>query len=140
MSSVQILGLADLLADFEKLAKAQSTKALRRATVAGAKVIRDEARARAPKKSGKLRRNIVSAALRQKDAPGIATAGVRVRTKGKGDSPSNAFYWRFVELGTQHVRAQPFVRPAFDAAIGQAEGAIRTEIARAIDAVIGGGR
>ncbi|HEM7896977.1 TPA: HK97 gp10 family phage protein [Burkholderia cenocepacia] len=140
MSSIQILGLADLQTDFAKLAKAQSTKALRRATVAGAKVIRDEARARAPKKTGKLRRNIVWAALRQKDAPGIATAGVRVRTKGKGDSPSNAFYWRFVELGTQHVRAQPFVRPAFDASIGQAEGAIRTEIARAIDAMIGGGR
>lgn len=140
MSSVQILGLGDLRADFEKLAKAQSTKVLRRATLAGAKVIRDEARARAPKKSGKLRRNIVSAALRQKDAPGIATAGVRVRTKGKGDSPSNAFYWRFVELGTQHMRAQPFARPAFDASIGQAEGAIRTEIVRAIDVVLGGGR
>ncbi|ARL36741.1 HK97-gp10 family putative phage morphogenesis protein [Burkholderia pseudomallei] len=140
MSSVQILGLGDLRADFEKLAKSHSTKALRRATVAGAKVIRDEARARAPKKTGKLRRNIVSAALRQKDAPGLATAGVRVRTKGKGDSPSNAFYWRFIELGTQHMRAQPFARPAFDASIGQAEGAIRTEIVRAIDLVIGGGR
>ncbi|AFQ50444.1 HK97-gp10 family putative phage morphogenesis protein [Burkholderia cepacia] len=138
MSSVQILGLADLQAGFVKLAKAQTTKALRRATVAGAKVIRDEARARAPKKTGRLRRNIVSAALRQKDALGLATAGVRVRTKGKGGSPTNAFHWRFVELGTQHMRAQPFVRPAFDASIAQAEGAIRTEIARAIDAVIGG--
>ena len=59
MSSVQILGLADLQADFTKLAKSQSTKALRRATLAGAKVIRDEARARAPKKTGKLKRNIV---------------------------------------------------------------------------------
>ncbi|KFL51660.1 hypothetical protein JM78_24945 [Burkholderia pyrrocinia] len=139
MSSVQILGLADLRADFEKLAKAQSTKALRRATVAGAKVIRDEARARAPKKTGKLRRNIVSAALRQKDAPGLATAGVRVRSKGKADSTTNAYYWRFVELGTQHMKAEPFMRPAFDASIAQAEGAIRTEIARAIDSVIGGG-
>lgn len=139
MSSVQILGLADLRADFEKLAKAQSTKALRRATVAGAKVIRDEARARSPKKTGKLRRNIVSAALRQKDAPGLATAGVRVRSKGKADSTTNAYYWRFVELGTQHMKAEPFMRPAFDASIAQAEGAIRTEIARAIDAVIGGG-
>ncbi|KVU27558.1 HK97-gp10 family putative phage morphogenesis protein [Burkholderia ubonensis] len=135
MSSVQVLGLADLRADFEKLAKAQSTKALRRATVAGAKVIRDAARARAPKRSGKLRRNIVSAALRQKDAPGLATAGVRVRSKGKGDSPTNAFYWRFVELGTQHMKAEPFMRPAFDASLAQAEGAIRTEIARAIDEV-----
>ncbi|WGS46803.1 HK97 gp10 family phage protein [Burkholderia sp. JSH-S8] len=138
MSSVQIIGLADLQAEFARLAKGQSTKALRRATVAGAKVIRDEARARAPKRSGKLRRNIVSAALRQKDAPGLATAGVRVRTKGKGDSPNNAFYWRFVELGAQHMKAEPFMRPAFDASLVQAEGAIRTEIARAIDAVTGG--
>ncbi|WP_081896665.1 MULTISPECIES: HK97-gp10 family putative phage morphogenesis protein [Burkholderia] len=139
MSSVQILGLADLQADFLKLAKAQSTKALRRATVAGANVIRNEARGRAPKKTGKLRRNIVSAALRQKDAPGVATAGVRVRSKGNADSPSNAFYWRFVELGTQHMKAEPFIRPAFDASLSQAEGAIRTEIVRAIDRVIGGG-
>ncbi|HEF4773667.1 HK97 gp10 family phage protein [Burkholderia multivorans] len=139
MSSVQILGLADLQADFLKLAKAQSTKALRRATVAGANVIRDEARARAPKKTGKLKRNIVTAALKQKDSPGIATAGVRVRTKGKADSPNNAFYWRFVELGTQFMKAEPFMRPAFDASIAQAEGAIRTEIARAIDQVVGGG-
>ncbi|RQT38386.1 HK97-gp10 family putative phage morphogenesis protein [Burkholderia contaminans] len=138
MSSVQILGLADLQDDFMKLARAQSTKALRRATVAGAKVIRDEARARAPKKTGKLRRNIVSAALRQKDAPGLATAGVRVRSKGKADSPDNAFYWRFVELGAQHMKPEPFMRPAFDASIAQAEGAIRTEISRAIDEVIGG--
>ncbi|WP_175807746.1 HK97-gp10 family putative phage morphogenesis protein [Burkholderia cenocepacia] len=139
MSSVQILGLADLQANFAKLAKAQSTKALRRATLAGAKVIRDEARARAPKKTGKLKRNIVSSSLRQKESPGVATAGVRVRSKGKEDSPTNAFYWRFVELGTQNMKAEPFMRPAFDAAIAQAEGAIRTEIARAIDTVIGGG-
>ncbi|MBN3749498.1 HK97 gp10 family phage protein [Burkholderia sp. Se-20373] len=138
MSSVQILGLADLQADFAKLAKSQSTKALRRATLAGAKVIRDEARARAPKKTGKLKRNIVSASLRQKESPGIATAGVRVRTKGGADSPNNAFYWRFVELGTQQMRAQPFVRPSFDTSIDRAEGAIRTEIARAIDTAIGG--
>ncbi|MCA8048026.1 HK97-gp10 family putative phage morphogenesis protein [Burkholderia arboris] len=138
MSSVQILGLADLQADFAKLSKAQSTKTLRRATLAGANVIRDEARVRAPKKSGKLRRNIVSAALRQKDSPGLATAGVRVRTKGGADSPNNAFYWRFVELGTQHMRAHPFVRPSFDTSIDRAEGAIRTEMARAIDMVIGG--
>ncbi|MGY6240749.1 HK97-gp10 family putative phage morphogenesis protein (plasmid) [Burkholderia ambifaria] len=140
MSSVRIFGLADLQADFTKLSKSNSTKTLRRATRAGANVIRDEARVRAPKRKGKLRRNIQSAVLRQKDAPGLATAGVRIRTKGKGDSSTNAFYWRFVELGTQHMRAQPFVRPAFDGSIGRAEGAIRAEIARAIDAITGGGR
>lgn len=47
MPSIQIIGLDDLRADFERLAKAQSTKALRRATLAGSTVIRDGARARA---------------------------------------------------------------------------------------------
>lgn len=74
MSSIQIIGLADLRADFEKLAKSQSAKALRRATLAGAKVIRDEARARARKKTGKLRRNIRTAALRQTSATGVPSS------------------------------------------------------------------
>ncbi|ARK91065.1 HK97-gp10 family putative phage morphogenesis protein [Burkholderia pseudomallei] len=140
MSSVQIVGLNDLRVDFERLAKSQSRAALRKATLAGAAIIRDEARKRAPKKTGKLRRNIVSAALRQKDASGLATAGVRVRTKGKADSPNNAFYWRFDEFGTQYMKAQPFMRPAFDASIADAEGAIRTELAHAIDRALGGRR
>ncbi|WP_322113078.1 HK97-gp10 family putative phage morphogenesis protein, partial [Escherichia coli] len=28
--------------------------------------------------------------------------------------PRNAFYWRFVELGTINMPAHPFIRPAFD--------------------------
>lgn len=38
------------------------------------------------------------------------------------------------------MKAQPFMRPAFDASIGEAEGAIRTELARAIDQALGGRR
>lgn len=99
MSSIQIVGLADLLADFERLAKSQSTKALRRATVAGAKVIRDEARKRAPKKTGKLRRNIVSAALRRRTlrawrqqayASGRRARPIRRTTRFIGASTSSA--------------------------------------------------
>ncbi|WP_186058875.1 HK97-gp10 family putative phage morphogenesis protein [Burkholderia gladioli] len=137
--SAQVIGLNDLRKDFEKLSKSQSRGVLRRATMAGAKVIAAEARKRAPKKTGKLRRNIKASALKQKDAPGIATAGVRVNTKGKGDSPNNAFYWRFPELGTRTIRATPFIRPAYDDRVGDAEGAIRTEIGAAIDKLLRGG-
>ncbi|WP_334037914.1 HK97-gp10 family putative phage morphogenesis protein [Burkholderia gladioli] len=137
--SVQVIGLSDLRKEFEKLSKSQSRGVLRRATMAGAKVIAAEAKNRAPKRTGKLRRNIKASALKQKDAPGVATAGVRVNTKGKGDSPNNAFYWRFVELGWRNAPAQPFIRPAYDATVGDAEGAIRTEIGAAIDKLLRGG-
>lgn len=32
----------------------------------------------------------------------------------KARDPRNAFYWRFVELGTINMPAHPFIRPAFD--------------------------
>ncbi len=32
----------------------------------------------------------------------------------KASDPRNAFYWRFVELGTVNMPAHPFIRPAFD--------------------------
>ena len=32
----------------------------------------------------------------------------------KASDPRNAFYWRFVELGTINMPAHPFIRPAFD--------------------------
>ncbi|CAJ9866798.1 gp20 [Burkholderia pseudomallei] len=80
MSSVKIIGLNDLQADFAKLAKAQSRSVRRKATMAGARVIIRAARKRAPKRSGKLRRNIVAVPLKQKDGEGIAVAGRRVRT------------------------------------------------------------
>ncbi|WP_414440459.1 HK97-gp10 family putative phage morphogenesis protein [Burkholderia sp. 22PA0099] len=136
--SVQVIGLSDLQKDLQKLAKSQTRAVLRKATVAGAKVLAAGARKRAPKETGKLRKNIKAAALKQKDAPGLAVAGVRVSTKGGADSPTNAFYWRFVELGTRYSRAEPFIRPAFDQGIGEAESAVRTEIARAIDKITGG--
>lgn len=37
----------------------------------------------------------------------IVSVGVKRRGKGGG-----TFYWKFVELGTEHARARPFLRPA----------------------------
>lgn len=42
-------------------------------------------------------------------------------TPGDSGNPGgDTFYWRFVEFGTQKAAAQPFMRPAMDAAAGRA--------------------
>ena len=50
---------------------------------------------------------------------GVHIRGRNLRTGNsdnsmKASDPRNAFYWRFVELGTINMPAHPFIRPAFD--------------------------
>ena len=42
----------------------------------------------------------------------VVSVGVR-RRKGRAGG-GNTFYWWWVELGTEHARAHPFIRPALD--------------------------
>lgn len=143
-SNLDFGGLLDLSQELEVLSKAESRQVLRKAVRAGAQVVRDEIEARAPVKTGKLARNIVVSSGR---APaGEAVAGVRIRgvnpagtnsdTTTKANNRNNAFYWRFVELGTSKMAAHPFVRPAYDARQEEASQAAFAEMAHAIDEVL----
>lgn len=49
-------GLLDISRDLQALSKAENNKVLRDATRAGATVLRDEVKARAPEKTGKLKK------------------------------------------------------------------------------------
>jgi HK97 gp10 family phage protein len=40
--------------------------------------------------------------------------------KGKGNPGGDTYYWRFLEFGTSHARAQPFMRRALEQNIGAA--------------------
>ncbi|MGJ0639549.1 HK97-gp10 family putative phage morphogenesis protein, partial [Xenorhabdus bovienii] len=133
--------LREIARDLELLSKAENTKVLRQATYAGATVLRDEARQKAPKRTGKLARNIV--ASNQKIRKGEASAGVYVRganAKGtnsdksmKASDPRNAYYWRFLENGTSKMAAQPFIRPAFDRKSDEAAEFAMKRLNQAID-------
>jgi HK97 gp10 family phage protein len=150
--SLTVLGLGELQADFERLAKAAGNKIVRDAVMAGARIARDKARAAAPVRTGKLKKNITATRLKQSDTPGGATAGVRVKSpKGKKskalkrpgkkgrtsatdwDAP---FYWKFLELGTSKMRAHPFIRPAWDGSLPQIEKAVSDKLAEGIDNAI----
>ncbi len=54
----------------------------------------------------------------------------------KANNPRNAFYWRFVELGTANMPAHPFVRPAYDTREEEAASVAIAGMNQAIDEVL----
>ncbi len=149
---VSIIGLGELTADFERLAKSVGNKIARDAVMSGARVARDVAREKAPVRTGRLKKNITATRLKQSDTPGMATAGIRVKNptgkstraikpRGKKkrsrktdyDAP---YYWKFLELGTSKMAAHPFIRPAWDGSLPQIEKAVADKLAEGIDNAI----
>ncbi|HAI49106.1 MAG TPA: hypothetical protein DCM53_04695 [Enterobacteriaceae bacterium] len=138
-------GLQEIARDLELLSRAENNKVLRDATRAGAEVIKQEVIKKAPVRTGKLKNNIVvltQKARRRGDiASGVHIRGVNLRTGNsdntmKAGNKRNAFYWRFVELGTSHMPAHPFVRPAFDTRQEEATQVAMARMNRAIDEVL----
>ncbi len=137
-------GLQDIAKDLELLSKAENNKVLRDATRAGATVLRDEVEDRAPEKSGRLKKNIV--VVTQRGRRGEITSGVHIRGRNpvtgnsdnslKTNDRRNAFYWRFVELGTSTSPAHPFVRPAYDTRVEEAANTAMARMNTAIDEVL----
>lgn len=138
---IDFSGLQDLSEDLKALSKAENRKVMRDATRAAATIFKDEAVKRAPARTGKLKKNIV--VITQRDRSGNISSGVHVRgtnprtgnsdNKVKGSNAKNAFYWRFVELGTSRMAPAPFIRPAYDARQDEATKAAFARANQAID-------
>ncbi|PZZ23386.1 hypothetical protein DIV30_31530 [Escherichia coli] len=130
-------GLEDISRDLQLLSGAENNRVLREATRAGANVLKEEV-------GGKLRRNVVVLSRRSRDGgmeSGVHIRGVNPDTGNsdntmKADNPRNAFYWRFVEMGTVNMPPHPFVRPAFDVRSEQAAQVAIARMNRAIDEVL----
>lgn len=111
-----------LTAAIDALEQVASESVLRQATVAGARVIFEEVKLRAPvgdatweSKSGKQKRypgflkdNILLAYDKERSAEGLRATYLVTWSK-------DAFYGRFLEYGTSKMAARPFLRPAYDA-------------------------
>ncbi|EBG8067292.1 HK97 gp10 family phage protein [Salmonella enterica] len=143
--SLDFSGLNDISKDLELLSKAETNKVLRDSTRAGADVVRREVVSTAPVRTGKTKRNVVvitqKARRRGEISSGVHIRGVNPETGNsdntmKKDDPNNAFYWRFVELGTSKMAAKPFVRPSFDAKVDEAAKVAMDRMNLAIDTVL----
>lgn len=133
--------LRSISEDLNALSKAENRKVMRDVTRAAATIFKDEAVKRAPERTGKLKKNIV--VITQRDRNGDISSGVHVRgtnprtgssdNKMKTNDRQNAFYWRFVEIGTSNMPAIPFIRPAYDARQEDATNAAFATANRVVD-------
>lgn len=94
---------------------------------AGANVVRDEARLRAPKKTKELAKSIVSIKRR-------AEVRNQVKFSVTPSKGKNKAGWRahFIEFGTSKMSAKPFLRPAFEVSESKSLDATKDYIAKRI--------
>lgn len=146
-----------------ELPRRMDRKILNAGLLAGAALVRDEARVRAPVlrsqdprwTPGAMRRAIQAVQIKASRAQYAGEVVVNVRKltqaqisafkkkqarRGRRISsrlnPRDSFYWRFVEFGTAKDRAQPFLRPAFETKKQQAVEAAVKVFAERIQAEI----
>lgn len=143
MVEMQVSGMRELQDALKRLPDKIARNALRSAVNAGAAVIRNEARARVPTRTGRLRKAIYQRQIRERSGAGTQTfyVGWRARgTKRSGKSQTHgAFYGRFVEFGTSRMAAKPFLRPAFEARKHDAVARIREKLRERITRVLAEG-
>jgi len=155
--TVRVAGLDGVLERLQALPAAVGAKGggpARAALAKGARVFRDQAIANAPRDTGLLQESIVA---RRDSRPGMVGAseayyvGVRrkarryantKRNRGKGRAgktyfvDGTAFYWLFLEFGTEKMAARPFLRPAFESRKEDALNVIVTEMHAGIDRAV----
>jgi HK97 gp10 family phage protein len=138
-----LTGFKELAAALRALGPKVVRNGLRSAVSAGAAVVRNEARQRAPVDTGEMRRDIQI--KRERDSQGgdsvsarysvFVRSGKQSRLSGKGRNvQKDSFYWRYVEFGTSKMAAKPFLRPAFEAKKEAAVQAIGDRLGERIEA------
>jgi len=121
--SIRLEGFKSLSRALDKLPDRLAAKVIRSATLSGAGIIRKEARNRVSVDDGVLKKSI-SSKIKEKTTTSV--------TYSVG--PTNkAFYGTFLEFGTENIRPQPFLRPAFDEKKNEAAKKIEERIMKGIE-------
>ena len=149
-NDVRIDGLQELARALRELPQRVARNGLRASVYAGAKVIRDEAKLKAPMATaplgpnqpppGTLKRSIIMKQVPELSGDKKQTffvtvrQGKKYRKQGKkGNLSQDAWYWRFVEFGTVKMSAKPFLRPAFEGKKMEAVDAIKQRLAERVE-------
>jgi len=111
----------------QQLTSKMGKAALVEAVKAGAEIIRVDASARAPKKTGFLSKHIDKRVSERKT--GQVTVDVGPTKK--------AWYGLFPELGTKHFPASPYLRPAIDENQDRVVAAVKSRLNQELIKVVG---
>lgn len=120
--TVQITGLPELRRDFSNLTAKMQRGVLRDALRSAARPVVAAAKSKVPVRTGALKKGI-SQRVSVRGSKAEAIIGFNRKQ----------FYGRFVELGTSHASAKPFLRPALDESQRKIEQAFAEAINRGIE-------
>ena len=126
VAEAKVLGIPDLRAALMGVGPKLRVRALRNALAAGARLVRDEAKAATPVLAAPIRRRGI--VVRN---PGTLRKAISVRTskiaRRRGDvgvfvnvkpakrgarganSPDDPYFWSFIQFGTRFIAARPFL-------------------------------
>lgn len=128
-SRVKVEGLKQALDSMKRIPVALQNPVLSAAVEKGAEVVRDDASQRAPRgPTGELQDRMALVPMKGT----AARAAVRVGPSAR------AFYGEFLEKGTKHIAAKPFLRPALDSKRRQVINIVKAELAGALSREVGG--
>lgn len=140
-------GVAGLREQLAAVDAQLAAKALASSMRAVFKPVLDTARALVPVDTGELRDSLVLSVVKPSGGDLVVAVGIRIG-KGTGAkqakiaaaafgegqlktlSPSRR--WHFIELGTVHMKARPFLRPALDKNAQRVLSLLKDEVARRI--------
>jgi len=150
MIEAKVHGIPDLKAALQSIPDKLRKRALRNALAAAGRVVRDDARSRAPvlslsgglrapfRTAGTVKRAISVRTSKRARRAGDVGVFVNVRPAKSGQrgakSPTDPFYWRWLEFGRAGMRARPFLQPAASR-LGDALAVFLRQIGPAIDKI-----
>lgn len=145
--TIKVEGLDELARKIRSLAPKIQDKILGSAVNAGLQIVKKDAADRVPvgethtvngitHESGMLKRSIFVKRI-SSNGEGRAEYILGVR-QGRKERKRNkdAFYWRFIEFGTKHIAARPFLRPAFESKKNEAFEKIKQTLKSGLDRVV----
>ncbi len=141
--------LNQVLNRLQRVPKQVREKAGRSALGAAAAVVRKRAKQNAqrvddPETGRRIADNVVqrfrSRYLRRTGdlmiSVGVATARGRIPPGNPDEgAKGNTPHWHLIEMGTEQARAQPFLRPAMDQSLGEAQAKFGERLSRELDKI-----
>lgn len=151
-TSVDMRGLEGVVQKMKTLPGKLQRSGLRKAARRAMNIVRDAAKANAkalddPKTAEKVWKNIATqeSAKRSRQEGGVVMrvgvrggAGSNQHSKEAAGNPGgDTRHWRYIEFGTEHTPAAPFMRPAFQSNVQSVTDKFASELMKEIDAALG---